>query len=222
MRVAVIFPQKSLEREVMRTKNNLPDHYRLLDGASICANAARSIVTQSLQLADSSLRSTLLAAPPTYLAAVVLALGILQNPSSRLVRSDVELLSSATEFVESWYLHRGFDLAFTQACTHLRERVASIFQRCDGGISDPLKESTTVHGLDTNFGPQQQPESTRRGNHPAPSGGQVSQQDPQDIEASVTNQLSGDIFGNFGFEDLWNMTDLDFMIYDEIPTNMRV
>ena len=219
MRVAVVFPQKSLEREVMKNKNDLPNHFRLLDGASICANAARSIVTQSLHLADSRLRSMLLAAPPSYLAAVVLALSVLQNPSSRLVRSDVELLASATEYVESWYLHRGFSLAFTQTCTHLRERVVSIFKRSDSSFQNPQTETAALYGVETIAGQHRRPGATESINYSLPSGGQGARRGSQGYEASDATKLSTDLFGNFDFEDLWNVTDLDFTIYDEVqPT----
>ncbi|OQD78871.1 hypothetical protein PENANT_c074G00142 [Penicillium antarcticum] len=217
MRVAVIFPQKSLEREVMKNKNDLPNYFRLLDGASICANAARSIVAQSLHLADSRLRSMLLAASPTYLAAVVLALGVLQQPSSRLVRSDVEILASATEFVESWYLHRGFSFAFTQTCTQLRERVVSIFKRPDSSVQDPQTETTALYGFETIAGQHRWPDATRSINHSLPSGGQG----PQGFEASDATKLSADIFGNFEFEDLWTMTDLDLTIHHERPSSVE-
>ncbi|KAJ5623683.1 hypothetical protein N7490_012288 [Penicillium lividum] len=219
MRVAVIFPQKGLEREVMKNKNDLPNHVRLLDGTSICANAARSIVTQSLHLADSHLQSMLLAAAPSYLAAVVLALGVLQQPSSRLVRSDVELLASATEFVESWYLHRGFSAAFTQTCTHLRERVVSIFKRSDSSIQTPQTENAALYGAETIAGQHRRPGATNSINHSLPSGGKGARRGPQGFEASDATKLSADLFGNFEFDDLWNMTDLDFMIYDASPSD---
>jgi len=220
MRVAVVFPQKSLEQEVMKNKDNLPNHFRLLDGASICVNAARSIVTQSLHLADTHLRSMLLAAPPTYLAAVVLALSVLQKPSSRLVRSDVELIASATEFVESWYLHRGFSLAFTEKCTHLRERVVSIFKRSDSSIQNPQTETVALYGVEAIAGHHRQSGATGPIHYSLPSGGQGARRDSQGYEASDAIKLSTDIFGNFEFEDLWNVTDLDFTIYGDGPSNM--
>lgn len=215
MRFAIIFPQKSIEIEVMKNKDKLPSHPRLLDGASICASAARSIVTRSLQLADIRLRSTILAAPPTYLAAVVLTLSVLRQPNSRLVRSDVELLASATEFVEAWYLRRGFGLAFTQTWTQLRERVVSIFQRHDGRIRKPAMESSAEYGVETMSGQSQRPGVTGSNDHPLPSGDQVARHSLQGLEAIDATNHSADLFGNFEFDDLWNMTELDFRAYDE-------
>ncbi|OQD63392.1 hypothetical protein PENPOL_c009G03361 [Penicillium polonicum] len=215
MRFAIIFPQKSIEIEVMKNKDKLPSHPRLLDGASICASAARSIVTRSLQLADIRLRSTLLAAPPIYLAAVVLTLGVLRQPNSRLVRSDVELLASATEFVEAWYLRRGFGLAFTQTWTQLRERVVSIFQRHDVSIRKPAMESSAEYGVETMSGQSQRPGVTVSNDHPLPSGDQVARHSLQGLEAIDATNHSADLFGNFEFDDLWNMTELDFRAYDE-------
>jgi hypothetical protein len=215
MRFAIIFPQKSIEIEVMKNKDKLPSHSRLLDGASICASAARSIVTQSLQLADIGLRSTLLAAPPTYLAAVVLALSALRQPHSRLVRSDVELLASATEFVEAWYVHRGLGHAFTQTCTQLRERVISIFQRPDGSIRRPTMESSAGYWAEPISGRHQQPGVTGSNDHSLLSGDQAPRRSSQALEATDAANHSVDLFGNFDFEDLWTMTDLGFRAYDE-------
>ncbi|KAJ5656713.1 hypothetical protein N7507_008663 [Penicillium longicatenatum] len=209
MRFAVIFPQKSLDREVSKNKDDLPSHSRLLNGASICASAARSIITQSLEMADSRLQSALLAAPPTYLAAVVLALGVLRQPNNRLVRSDVELLASATELVETWYLQRGFELTFTQTCTHLRERVVSIFQRSDGSIRKPVMDIPRGLGAETTAGQQERQEVLRAGEH------LISQHGPQYFERSGPIDETSDPFGNFQFEDLWNMTDMNLMAYEE-------
>ncbi|KAJ6178752.1 hypothetical protein N7519_009213 [Penicillium mononematosum] len=221
MRFAIIFPQKSIEIEVIKNKDKLPSHPRLLDGASICANAARSIVTRSLQLADMRLRSTLLAAPPTYLAAVVLTLGVLRQPKSRLVRSDVELLASATEFVEAWYLYRGFGLAVTQTWTQLRERMVSIFQRQDGSIRKPSMESSAEYGVETMSGQRQRPGVIGSNDHPLHSGDQVSRRSLQELEAIDATNPSADPFGNFEFNDLWNMTELDFGAYDEYSVSAK-
>jgi hypothetical protein len=215
MRFAIIFPQKSIEIEVAKNKDKLPGHSRVLDGASICASAARSIVIRSLELADSGMRSTLLAAPPTYLAAVVLVLVVLRQPNSRLVRSDVELLASATEFVEAWYLHRGFEPGFIQTCTQLRERAVSIFQRPDGTTRKPNVESSFEYGVETMPGQCQRPGVTYSNDHPLPSGSQAPRRSLQDLESFDANNHSADLFGNFEFEDLWNMTDLYFGTYDE-------
>ncbi|EPS31225.1 hypothetical protein PDE_06180 [Penicillium oxalicum 114-2] len=185
LRVSIIFPQYSISQEIHRHSPQLPILKRVLDGAITCANAARTIVTQSLQLEDRGLKSTLLSISPTYLAAVILALGALRQPTSRLVRSDVELLASATEYVEAWFSQRGFGPAFTQTCVQLRERVAYAFAspRCDD-----------------DRGTHQNQHLARRAGEPRGPAGDSSGMGP---------------FGGFGFEELWNLTDLDFMVYGE-------
>jgi hypothetical protein len=202
LRVAVIYSQRSIKAEVTKNITALPHHTRLLDGALICANAARTIVTQSLQLEDSGLKSTLLSVSPTYLAAVILALGVLRHPTSRLVRSDIELLASATEYVESWFLQRGFGKAFTQTCMHLRERVVSVFQRGRKGV-----------GVVGGVGEVEPGYEIVEGGQVGGSGEQVlNSVDGQGVVSSNVGDQGAELFGGFDFEDLWNM---DFMVYDE-------
>lgn len=150
---------------------------------------------------------------PTYLAAVILALGVLRQPSSRLVRSDIELLCSATELVEAWFLGRGFSEAFTQTCGLLRERVVAVFQRVlqrGSGSSGSTEPGSRNSG----------------GHHVAGAGGEQwslgaggsSLVGPGAVVSNMENQHQQqgmDVFGGFEFEDLWNLTDLDFMVYDE-------
>ncbi|KAJ5474997.1 hypothetical protein N7539_008063 [Penicillium diatomitis] len=162
LRVSVLFPQPSITREITTHIHTTPILSRLHTGATTCAHAARSIITQSLHLEDNKLdhnhrhnyRSTLLSVSPTYLAAVILALVVLRQPRSRLVRSDVELLASATEFVEGWFAGRGFGGEFTK----------------------------TSVGADSTL-------------------------------TTATAFSSG-----FDFEELWNLTDLDFMVHGEENT----
>ncbi|KAJ5950046.1 hypothetical protein N7454_001630 [Penicillium verhagenii] len=203
LRITLLFPQKSLEKEITRHMKILLNHTRLLSGASICANAARSIITQSLQLADSRLQSTLVPAPPTYLATVILALGVLRQPNNRLVRSDVELLASATEFVETWYLQWGFAHDFTQTCTDLRGRVVSIFQSSDGSTRKPFIESFDNNTSATMAGQQLQLDNRGSMEHGICS----------NLETHTMTDDSNDLFGSFGFEDLCDMTDFNFDIF---------
>ncbi|KAJ5930864.1 hypothetical protein N7466_006357 [Penicillium verhagenii] len=207
LRITLLFPQKSLEKEITKHMKIIPNHSRLLSGASICANAARSIITQSLQLADSRLQSTLLPAPPTYLATVILGLGILRQPNNRLVRSDVELLASATEFVETWYLQWGFSHDFTQTCTDLRERVVSIFQNADGSTRKPFIESSAKNISAITAGQQLQLDNRGSMEHGICS----------NLEDHITTDDNNDLFGSFGFEDFCDMShmmDFNFETFD--------
>lgn len=213
-----------MKREIEKHIDDLPHYSRLLDGALICANAARSIVTQSLQFADRGLKSTLLSVSPTYLAAVILALGVLRQPNSRLVRSDIELLASATEYVETWYLQRGFSPAFTQTCTQLRERVVSVFQRsATGGGQKFISTSASSTDPGSELPADQLSRSSVTGfsaehSHSLASGGRGAPRSslPGAVAPNMVDRpQSAEMFGSFEFEDLWNMTDLDFMVYDE-------
>lgn len=99
LRVAILFPHQGFQKEVNKRGQEQPDIKRLLGASSQCVNAARSLITLTLQLADAGVQSTLIAVPQTFLASVVLALSILRSPRSRLARSDVELLTSATSYL---------------------------------------------------------------------------------------------------------------------------
>ncbi|KAF3401699.1 hypothetical protein F1880_010119 [Penicillium rolfsii] len=213
LRVAVIYSSSSIKAEVTKNITSLPHHARLLDGALICANAARTIVTQSLQLEDSGLNSALLSVSPTYLAAVVLALGVLRQPTSRLVRSDIELLASGTEYVENWFLQRGVGKAFTQTCTHLRERIMSVFQRGVGrdghkGVGTAHVAGSVEPGYEMVDG-QQLGGSGEQVLHSVDGGNKSSL---QGMVTSNMGEQGTSFFGGFDLEDFWNM---DFMVYDE-------
>jgi hypothetical protein len=137
-----------------------------------------------------------------------------EQPNSRLVNSDVELLVSATEFVETWYLQRGFDIAFTQPCTHLRERLVSIFQQSRGSAQRPITANLAENRTETIMGQHSQPDITGSSDHVIPSHDQFSRWGPKRVEAPSTTDPNVDFFSNFDFEDL-HMIDLDCMIYDE-------
>lgn len=218
LRSALIFPQQGFAAEVQRHKFDLPNHSRLLGGASICAHAARSVVTQSLQLADSGLRSTLLSVTPTFLAAVVLALSILRQPNSRLARSDIELLASATEYVESWFLQRGFNATFTQTCVHLRTRVISVHNKTGGGgRARPIGETRTSTETGTAEENHQRWGTAELIDQVLPTPG-METQDGAGAEGMGQMGMTDpntELFGGLEFEDLWNMMDADFIMYDE-------
>lgn len=136
--MSLIFPHQSYIAEVKKRSANLPDHSHLLSGAALCASAARSIAFQALQLADRRTPSVVLGAGQSFLAAVVLALGILRDPRGRLARADVELLSSVTLYLEDFYIRRGQDRNFIHIFTELRDRIVSVFREdfaLDPGLS---------------------------------------------------------------------------------------
>lgn len=169
---------------------------------------------QSLQLADGGLESTMLAIPVTYLAVVVLALCILRQPTSRLARSDVELLASATEHVETWHLQRGFGFPFTQACIHLRDQVMRLFQ-----LSDDDQNSPAIGSCSSSQAPRKrQPRPNRAASSSIMPFSLAQGSRLTSLQGSDFLNISGqgcDIFQDLEFQDLWDMTNLDFMVYNE-------
>lgn len=127
LRPTVIFPQSSYRTEISKHAQVLPSYSRIVNGAAICASAARATVTQMLNLADQGVRSVMLGATPLYLAAVVLALSILRQPARRLARADLELLNLATEQVEDYFSRWISNKDFIRGCSLLREQVSTAF-----------------------------------------------------------------------------------------------
>ncbi|KAJ9480398.1 Regulatory protein CAT8 [Pseudozyma hubeiensis] len=126
LRIAILFPPQGFQKEVQKRALELADIGQLLGAASQCVSAARSLIHLNLQLVDSGIRSTLVGVQQTFLASIVLALSILRSPRSRLVRSDVELLSEATSHVESCYESWGYPAAFLTIFSRLRDRTTAI------------------------------------------------------------------------------------------------
>ncbi|CAH0037955.1 unnamed protein product [Clonostachys solani] len=220
LRVSLIFPQHAFSAEIKRHGKNLSQTQRLLAGASICAQAARAVATQILQLADENVRSPCLGISQTFLASVVLALVILRQPNSRLARSDVELLTSATEHMEAWYHHCGFSPGFIQVFVEMRNRVGSVFlktsakaPRRSSSVTTSLTRTQDVINQGSGFPPPMAGGYSHTGSPPTHGSNAMS---------GMGNQNTGDgfddsalnFFGNMDFEELWNMMDSDFMSYD--------
>ncbi|VUC24489.1 unnamed protein product [Clonostachys rosea] len=219
LRVSLIFPQHVFSAEIKRHGKKLSQTQRLLAGASICAQAARAVATQILQLADGNVRSPCLGISQTFLASVVLALVILRQPNSRLARSDVELLTSTTEHMEAWYYHCGFNPGFIQVFVELRNRVGSVFLKTS---SKPLRRSSSIA---TSLSRPQDIVSQGSGLTPSMAGSYGHTSTTPNHGGALSgmgNQGTGDgfddsalnFFGNMDFEELWNMMDSDFMSYD--------
>ncbi|GAC94359.1 transcription factor [Pseudozyma hubeiensis SY62] len=126
LRIAILFPPQGFQKEVQKRALELADIGQLLGAASQCVGAARSLIHLNLQLADSGIHSTLVGVQQIFLASIVLALSILRSPRSRLVRSDVELLTEATSHVESCYESWGYPAAFLTIFSRLRDRTTAI------------------------------------------------------------------------------------------------
>ncbi|KAI6367765.1 hypothetical protein MCOR25_004841 [Pyricularia grisea] len=128
-RAALVFPPTSFEQEVTKHGDSLPSTARLLNSANLCADAARKAITTIMYLADHGIHSILLGPNPPYLGAIVLALCILRQPTRRLARADLELLRSATLYVEDVYAAWDYSEEFIRGCALLRERVQTVLDQ---------------------------------------------------------------------------------------------
>ncbi|KAK4044092.1 putative transcriptional regulatory protein [Parachaetomium inaequale] len=143
LRLSLLFPPQSFTAEVKKRWATLPPSSasRLLRGAALCASAARAIAVQTLQLADRHHTRAAAAAAPLlgpgqpFLAAVVLALGVLREPRARLARADAELLGSVTEYLGDVYARWGQDEGFVRLFGELRERVGAVLREGRGAGS---------------------------------------------------------------------------------------
>ncbi|SPO27208.1 uncharacterized protein UTRI_10326 [Ustilago trichophora] len=182
LRVAILFPQQGFRREVQKRTPELPEIKRLLGAASQCMSAARGLITLTLQTVDAGLHSTLIGAPQTFMASVVVALNTLRSPRSRLARSDMELLNSATSYVEGCYEEWGYPSAFLSIFSRLRERTGAVTN-----IEQMMMASLgygQVHGsLNTNTN-----------------------------VAGLSGQAGAEAFTNMEFEDLWDMLKADIFM----------
>lgn len=172
----------------------LPPTSRLLSGSALCASAARAIAFQTLQLADHRTRSVVLGAGQSFLAAVVLALGVLREPRARLARADMELLNSVTEHVEDFYIRWGQDAAFVRIFAELRDRVRSVFQEGSGSGTRGLDPRIDAGGLGS-----------------ACDGvGQTVQDGAISVVATGLDAVVDFDMDIFGGRELWNLVDADF------------
>ncbi|CAI6093605.1 unnamed protein product [Clonostachys chloroleuca] len=220
LRVSLIFPQHAFLAEIKRHGTKLSQTQRLLAGASICAQAARAVATQILQLADENVRSPSLGISQTFLASVVLALVILRQPNSRLARSDVELLTSATEHMEAWYYHCGFSPGFIQVFVEMRNRVGSVFLKTSAkapqrssSIATSLPRTQDAVSQGSGFTPSMAGSYGHAGTTPTHGSSAMSGMGNQNTVNGFDDSALN-FFGNMDFEELWNMMDSDFMSYD--------
>ncbi|TLD08064.1 hypothetical protein PspLS_10580 [Pyricularia sp. CBS 133598] len=151
-RAALVFPPTSFEQEVTKHGDSLPSAARLLNSSNLCADAARKAITTIMYLADHGIHSILLSPNPPYLGAIVLALCILRQPTRRLARADLELLRSATLYVEDVYRSWDYSEDFIRGCALLRERVQTVLDQLpESPSANNRRPSTTTRqeGLPT-------------------------------------------------------------------------
>jgi hypothetical protein len=222
LRASIIFPEKSFATEVKNRSEEDPRINRLYGAASVCVHAARSLIMQTLQLADGGIRSTLVGVHQTFLATVVLALSILRQPGSRLARSDVELLASATEHVEACYRGTGFNPAFVGILPQLGSRVTAVFRHAVSGT--PILENgdrRRVRNVELDAGPIDvagQPQGLSGLSLLLSAGLADTSQamgNTRTVEdLGMMGEPGMEVFNGLEFEELWNMMDADMFMYD--------
>jgi hypothetical protein len=172
----------------------------MANGAAICASAARSTVTQMLNLADQGVRSVVLGATPLYLAAVVLALTILRQPGRRLARADLELLNLATEQLEEYFQRWVPDRDFIHGCALLREQVNAAFRRFGGA------ERRQPGG-------EKQPDSPRAvGARGLEEGVLPDESGAADGMRVYAEEWPDELFEGLQFDELWDIMDSNFLM----------
>lgn len=179
----------------------------MLNGATICASAARSTITQTLNLVDQGIRSLVLGATPPYLAAVVLALSILRQPTRRLARADLELLNLVTEHLEDYFSRWVPYQDFIEGCALLRRQVNAAFNQSN---------AESRHGsYQRASGPSACP--TPRRNEEVDI---LAATNPTALLSAHGNldEWPDELFEGLQFDELWRIMDSDFLVGNETMT----
>ncbi|KAH8881274.1 hypothetical protein GQ53DRAFT_888768 [Thozetella sp. PMI_491] len=201
LRASLIFPMHSFVEEVKKCGTKLPNHLRLLQSYSLCIGASRAIVKHVLEMADNNIHSTIITTTQTFLAAIVLALSILKNPQKRMVRSDMQLLVTATEYAEDSWKRAGQSVEFIQGCELLRGRVQHVY-------STTPKEHRPSMSVAQEYNP-----STNMEIEETP-GGFMEQLMPTMPPDGLFDPLNG-----VPLEELWTMLGSDFTFGDSEVDN---
>ncbi|CAJ0543268.1 Ff.00g004930.m01.CDS01 [Fusarium sp. VM40] len=126
LRASLIFPESSFSKEVLKHETKLQSTSRLLQSQTTCVEAARSIITQVAEFADSQPDFLLLTPTPTFLAGTTLALQTFKKPHKRMGRSDGELVRTASDYIADCYRRCGQHSEFIKGVLELSERVNQV------------------------------------------------------------------------------------------------
>lgn len=135
LRASMVFPSQTFTTEVSRLSPNHSSHVRLLQAENICTAAARATIHRVLELADHGIQSLILSATQPLLAIIALALHILKNPSKRMVRSDLELLTTAIQHLGAQFSRGGQHSRFIQGLHTLRRSLSAAVELQSGSNS---------------------------------------------------------------------------------------
>ncbi|KAH8671720.1 fungal-specific transcription factor domain-containing protein [Xylariales sp. PMI_506] len=205
LRISLIFPHNSYTAELKKHATTLPGYPRLQGGAEICLAMARASITEMLQLTDHGERSIVLGLTPIYLSAIVLALGILRQPTRLLARADLELFNIITELVDkhcSTWLPNSIN---SISSASLRERVNTFYNRFGSRGLAALDKPHTWPQLPTET---QVPTSPGSPSTNLVVGG-VLETSLGQFDFGHLTDLTSDSLESFGFDELWNMMGPD-------------
>jgi hypothetical protein len=163
-----------------------------------------------------------------FLAAIVLALNILQNPQKRMVLSDLELLTAATECAEDQYRRVGQHATFISACSLLRERVRAVLHQKYAGSPSSSSIEQQRESMAARSAPRLN--SPWLGSSGLQSGVAYADMSPGDAHIpnfqtfNSGHEIDPNMFGDSAFllseslplEQLWAMMGGDFPL-DDIP-----
>ncbi|KAF5661410.1 STB5-like transcription factor [Fusarium heterosporum] len=126
LRASLIFPEASFNQQILKHETKLQSTSRLLQSQTTCVEAARSIITQVAEFADSQPDFLLLTPTPTFLAGTTLALQTFKKPHKRMGRSDGELVRTASDYIADCYRRCGQHSEFVKGVLELSERVNQV------------------------------------------------------------------------------------------------
>lgn len=132
-RAALSIPQQEymaeVEKSQLQSSGGTASWQRLKKGVDLCLQSAKAIIKVDAEVADNRICSSLFTISPSLLASVVLALQIFRQPKSRMVSSDLEMLSNETLHVEERYRAAGQDEEFIKICSVLRNSMIDFVNR---------------------------------------------------------------------------------------------
>ncbi|KAM0350522.1 hypothetical protein ACHAPU_003003 [Fusarium lateritium] len=126
LRASLIFPEASFHQQILKHETKLQSTSRLLQSQTTCVEAARSIITQVAEFADTQPDFLLITPTPTFLAGTTLALQTFKKPHKRMGRSDGELVRTASDYVADCYRRCGQHSEFVKGVLELSERVNQV------------------------------------------------------------------------------------------------
>ncbi|KAK1569890.1 fungal-specific transcription factor domain-containing protein [Colletotrichum navitas] len=219
-RAALVFPESMYRTHINFQADSgtlsAVELTRLRRGAEICIGSARTIVRLIGEIADDSTptprprggifdeaphtmsESIIFTITQPLMAAVALALHILKQPSSRLARSDLELLGIAAQYAEEQYTKVSQNSRFIQACSVLQSNMSEIVsghRQHRGSINPIAVESVRPeHALVDDSNPEAISTATDMMDFELP-----------DLTGMFTEISNTDLFGGVRLEHLWGM-----------------